>query len=96
MFDSNLSKIKPSLRTSGNITGNFGKPKAKAGSNMIEIGYGEVGTLPSINDQLTLFLSIYPRMSVRWRNNMLMQLRSWGATLNRSDDVTLTVNSYSL
>ena len=30
---SNLSKIKPKLRTTGNITGNFGKSKVKAGAN---------------------------------------------------------------
>ena len=35
---SNLSKIRPKLRTQGNITGNFGKPKAKAGSSLNEIG----------------------------------------------------------
>ena len=34
----NLSKIRPKLRTQGNITGNFGKPKAKAGSSLNEIG----------------------------------------------------------
>lgn len=35
---SNLSKIRPKLRTSGNITGNFGKAKVKAGSTLNEIG----------------------------------------------------------
>ncbi len=38
MTYSNLSKIRPKLRTSGNITGNFGKPKAKAGSSLNELG----------------------------------------------------------
>jgi hypothetical protein len=38
MTYSNLSKIRPKLRTSGNITGNFGKPKAKAGSTLNDIG----------------------------------------------------------
>ena len=38
MTYSNLSKIKPKLRTQGNITGNFVKPKAKAGSALNEIG----------------------------------------------------------
>ena len=33
MTDSNLSKIKPKLRTTGNVTGNFGRPKVKAGAN---------------------------------------------------------------
>ena len=38
MTYSNLSKIRPKLRTQGNITGNFGKPKAKAGSTLNDIG----------------------------------------------------------
>jgi len=38
MTYSNLSKIRPKLRTQGNITGNFGKPKAKAGSSLNDIG----------------------------------------------------------
>lgn len=35
---SNLSKIKTSLRTRGNVTGNFGVPKSKAGSPLKDIG----------------------------------------------------------
>ena len=35
---SNLSKIKPKLRTQGNITGNFGRAKSKAGSPINELG----------------------------------------------------------
>jgi hypothetical protein len=38
MTYSNLSKIKPKLRTSGNVTGNFGKNKVKSGSPLQEIG----------------------------------------------------------
>jgi hypothetical protein len=38
MTYSNLSKIKTKLRTTGNITGNFGRPKSKAGSPLNEIG----------------------------------------------------------
>ena len=33
-----LAKIRPKLRTSGNITGNFGKAKVKAGSTLNDIG----------------------------------------------------------
>ena len=33
MTTSNLSKIAPKFRTTGQITGNWGKPKVKAGSN---------------------------------------------------------------
>lgn len=38
MLTSNLSKIKPKLRTQGNVTGNFGRPKSKAGSPLRDIG----------------------------------------------------------
>jgi len=38
MTYSNLSKIRPKLRTQGNITGNFGKPKSKAGSSLNDLG----------------------------------------------------------
>ena len=40
-FDSNLSKIKPKLRTTGNISGNFGAPKRRAGSSYNEIGLSD-------------------------------------------------------
>lgn len=39
---SNLSKIKPKLRTKGNVTGNFGVPKVKAGSQHRDIGVTNV------------------------------------------------------
>jgi len=35
---SNLSKIKPKLRTQGNVTGNFGRSKVKAGSPIQGLG----------------------------------------------------------
>ena len=35
---SNLSKIKPKLRTTGRVSGNFGKNKVRAGSQLNEIG----------------------------------------------------------
>ena len=35
---SNLSKIKPKLRTTGNITGNFGRPKTRTNGNT-DLGY---------------------------------------------------------
>jgi len=39
---SNLSKIKPKLRTQGNVTGNFGKSKVKAGSPIQSLGVTKV------------------------------------------------------
>jgi len=38
MTYSNLSKIKTSFRTKGNITGNFGVAKVKSGSTLNDIG----------------------------------------------------------
>jgi hypothetical protein len=42
MLTSNLSKIKTKLRTQGNITGNFGRPRSKAGSPLRDIGVTNV------------------------------------------------------
>jgi len=48
MTDSNLSKIRPKLRTSGNVTGNFGRPKSRAGSSLNELGgNGSIGVTQS-------------------------------------------------
>ena len=38
MTTSNLSKIKPKLRTEGRVSGNFGHNKVKAGSPLRDIG----------------------------------------------------------
>ena len=35
---SNLSKIRPKLRTTGRVSGNFGKSKVRAGSSLNDIG----------------------------------------------------------
>jgi hypothetical protein len=45
MIYSNLSKIKPKLRTSGRVSGNFGKSKVKAGSSLNEIGMSSKETI---------------------------------------------------
>ncbi len=45
MFDSNLSRIKPKLRTQGAVTGNFGHAKSKAGSPLREIGETQLETV---------------------------------------------------
>ena len=42
MTDSNLSKIKPKLRTQGVVSGNFGRAKVKAGSPMRDLGVTNV------------------------------------------------------
>ena len=38
MTYSNLSKIRPKLRTTGRISGNFGKNKVSAGSSLSDLG----------------------------------------------------------
>ena len=48
MTYSNLSKIKTKFRTSGNVTGNFGRPKSRAGSSLNELGgNGSIGVTQS-------------------------------------------------
>jgi hypothetical protein len=44
-MDSNLSKIKPKLRTEGRVSGNFGKNKVRAGSILSEIGMTDAPVL---------------------------------------------------
>lgn len=58
---SNLSKIKPKLRTQGNITGNFGKVKVKSGSSLRDIGdtTGSVGHLPTKTEYLNRLRKAY-------------------------------------
>lgn len=40
--NSNLSKIRPKLRTQGVVSGNFGKAKVKSGSTLKELGNTKV------------------------------------------------------
>ncbi len=40
-MNSNLSKIQPKLRTQGRVSGNFGKNKVKAGSQLTDIGMSD-------------------------------------------------------
>lgn len=45
---SNLSKIKPKLRTSGRVSGNFGKNKVRAGSTLNELGVSSAAVIKCI------------------------------------------------
>ena len=45
MTYSNLSKIKPKLRTTGRVSGNFGKSKVRAGSSLVDIGLSNRETI---------------------------------------------------
>ena len=55
MTNSNLSKIRPKLRTEGRVSGNFGRPKSKAGSPMRDIGVtnAKVVNITTTNEYLT-------------------------------------------
>lgn len=44
-METNLSKIKPKLRTEGRVSGNFGRNKVRAGSTLMEIGMTNAKTV---------------------------------------------------
>lgn len=94
MSESNLSKIKPSLRTKGNITGNFGKKKMVSGSPLNDLGDGGVGSMPSKEEYFERLVVAYPRLPLRSRPNILNQLRTLGATLNCMDVVHSIEENY--
>ena len=94
MSDSNLSKIKPQFRTKGNITGNFGVAKVKAGSSLNDLGDGGVGSMPSKQEYFERLVVAYPRLPLRSRPNILNQLRTLGATLNCMDVVHSIEQNY--
>ena len=52
--------------------------------------------MPTIRQQLGLFMRIYPRMSVQWRRNMLPTMRGWAATLNMCAQLKQVVVAYDL
>jgi hypothetical protein len=60
---SNLSKIKPKLRTQGRISGNFGKAKVKSGSSLKEIGMTncEVVNLTTQDEYLNRMIDAYQK-----------------------------------
>lgn len=58
---SNLSKIKPKLRTEGRVSGNFGANKVKAGSPLRDIGVtnAKVVKVTTQDDYLKRLYSAY-------------------------------------
>ena len=93
-MESNLSKIKPQLRTTGRISGNFGKNKVRAGSQLNDIGHGEVGSMPSKQEYFDKLVLAYPRLPLRNRPNILNQIRQLGATLGHMDIVHAIEENY--
>jgi hypothetical protein len=61
MTFSNLSKIKPKLRTQGNVTGNFGRPKTKVRSKYSELGVTKVENIhcTTPNEYLNRLIQAY-------------------------------------
>jgi hypothetical protein len=66
MSQSNLSKIKPSLRTSGAVTGNFGKAKVKSGSTLNEVPSNRrdsLGNFPRVEEYADRLRDAYSKTS---------------------------------
>ena len=66
MSQTNLSKIKPSLRTSGAITGNFGKAKVKSGSTLNEVPANKrdsLGNFPRVEEYVARLHDAYSKTS---------------------------------
>ena len=79
----NINKIKPALRTKGNVTGNFGKQKPKAGSPLNDInGNYDPGSLPTKLEYFHRLLNAYPQLPHNVKPGIYKQLRQLGATLN--------------
>jgi hypothetical protein len=55
MTTSNLSKIKPKLRTDGRVSGNFGRNKVRAGSTLNDIGVTNVKVVKCTKQEDYLF-----------------------------------------
>ena len=80
MTTSNLSKIKPKLRTTGNITGNFGKTKVKAGSNLKDIGFSEKDNIKVVRKS-----EYIDRLYKAFDTQLTLNLR--GFVINKSETI---------
>ena len=66
MSQTNLSKIKPSLRTSGAVTGNFGKAKVKSGSTLNDVPSNRrdsLGNFPRVEEYADRLREAYSKTS---------------------------------
>ena len=87
----NINKIKTAFRTTGQLTGNFGKQKVRAGSTLQDIGNGEVGCLPTFTQHLDRLLVAYPQVNNRVRQTLLPEMKNLAAKLNRMDDLNAVI-----
>ena len=66
MSQTNLSKTKPSLRTSGAVTGNFGKAKVKSGSTLNDVPSNRkdsLGNFPRVEEYADRLRDAYSKTS---------------------------------
>ena len=66
MSQTNLSKIKTSFRTSGAITGNFGKAKVKSGSTLNDVPTNQresLGNFPRVEEYAERLRDAYSKTS---------------------------------
>ena len=78
MTNSNLSKIKSNLRTTGRVSGNFGRNKVRANSPLQTIGdtKGAVGNLPTQDDYLDrLYRAFDSTTDVKLKKFIYSQIR---------------------
>jgi hypothetical protein len=78
MTVSNLSKIKTKLRTTGRVSGNFGRNRVKANSPLQTIGdtKGPVGSLPTQDDYLDrLYRAFDSTTDVKLKKFIYSQIR---------------------
>ena len=66
---SNLSKIKPKLRTQGNVTGNFGRSKVKAGSPISGLGVTKAKVI-NVTTQDDYLAKMYKLWDIATDDNM--------------------------
>lgn len=75
---SNLSKIKPKLRTEGRVSGNFGRNKVKAGSSIQSIGVTKVKVVNVVkpDDYLNRLMEAFNKTNdVKLKNFLYTEIR---------------------
>ena len=77
-FNSNLSRIRPKLRTTGRVSGNFGRNKVRAGSSLQSLGMTNAKDI-SITSQVEYVQRMYEAYdkadTPRMRDFIYQQLR---------------------
>ena len=86
-MNSNLSKIKPKLRTTGNVTGNFGRPKTRTNGNS-NLGYTKKDNINMITCKEDYIAKMYQILDAttdqKIRNFAYSEIKKYFLTLLRS------------